>query len=625
MSNRDQAQQRAIDAVTGAKVSRRRVMQAGGGLGIGAALAPLLGLGTNALAQGAASPTGGEYHGWWPYTQPPVGHFNSFVTDAITMGIYQGVSEVALAQYQWDGAIFTPLLATKWESPNEHTYAVELRGDVTWSDGSKFSADDVLTTFSILRAQKTPVWDYVGSVKAVDPTHVEFELKNPSTVVPYFVLRTAIRAHSVYGDWAKKFDDVFTKYPSLATPVAAIASGATPAGDGSTAALASVIDEFNKFKPDHMVVTGPYNFDTSSITSSQLTMNKVETSAWVKTANFDRLVLFNQTDAASIPALILSKNCDYSTSGFPPATEKAMIQAGLRIVRPPTYFGPALYINYAKVKSLTNPKARQALTKAIDRGTNGKISLGDSGISSKYMTGVPDTLIEQWVSKDTLGKLNSYAQNVDEASATFQELGFKKDGDVWTSPEGERMEYELMAPSENSDWAAAATNLADQLTAFGVKTTVRLISQTQVATDRPNGNYQFAIGPWGSGQPHPIFSYRVDLINENTANAHGGFHFPMAQKTESAGEIDFAALIEQSAAGMDVEAQKKIIEKLAMGFNELLPIIPLWERLANDPILVDVRVTGFPPDSDPLFKNSVYSDNFTMRWILDGTLKGVKK
>ncbi|MGI8483440.1 MAG: ABC transporter substrate-binding protein, partial [Thermomicrobiales bacterium] len=125
-------------------------------------------------------------------------------------------------------------------------------------------------------------------------------------------------------------------------------------------------------------------------------------------------------------------------------------------------------------------------------------------------------------------------------------------------------------------------------------------------------------------QPHPIFSYRVDLINENTANAHGGFHFPMAQKTESAGEIDFAALIEQSAAGMDVEAQKKIIEKLAMGFNELLPIIPLWERLANDPILVDVRVTGFPPDSDPLFKNSVYSDNFTMRWILDGTLKGVK-
>jgi len=607
----------------GARVSRRRAIQAGTALGIGAAIAPWWRIGPDILAQEGTTPTGGEYHGWWPFTQPPVGHFNSFVADAITMGIYQGVAELALAQYTWDGATFTPLLATKWDAPDEKTFTVELRPDVTWSDGTTFSADDVLTTFSILRAQHAPVWDYVGGVKAIDATHVEFDLKNPSTVVPYFVLRQAIRAHSVYGDWAKQIDDVYAQYPDLDSADDA-GEGATPVDDGGKAALAAVIEKFNAFKPDHMVTTGPYNFDPASITSSQLTMNKVESSAWAKVANFDRLILFNQTDAASIPALILSKNCDYSTSGFPPATEQAMIQAGLRIVRPPTYFGPALYINYAKVKSLTDPRARQALTRALDRGTNGKVSLGDSGVPSKYMTGVPDSLIEQWVSPDTLTKLINYEQNVDDATATFQELGYTKDGDVWVSPDGERMEYELMAPAENADWAAAATNLADQLTAFGVKTTVRLISQTQVGKDRPNGNYQLAIGPWGQGQPHPSFSWRVDLINENVGNEQGGFHFPMTQQTESVGEIDFQKLIEQSAVGMDIEAQKKIVDKLALAFNELLPIIPLWERLGNDPILMDVRVTGFPGDDDPLYKNSVYSDNFTIQWLLDGTLKGVK-
>jgi len=89
------------------------------------------------------------------------------------------------------------------------------------------------------------------------------------------------------------------------------------------------------------------------------------------------------------------------------------------------------------------------------------------------------------------------------------------------------------------------------------------------------------------------------------------------------GEIDFEQLIIESAKGLDESAQRDTIATLARAFNEILPIIPLWERLANDPILVDKRVTGFPDDSDPLFQNSVYSDNFTIQWILDGTLKGV--
>ncbi len=43
-------------------------------------------------------------------------------------------------------------------------------------------------------------------------------------------------------------------------------------------------------------------------------------------------------------------------------------------------------------------------------------------------------------------------------------------------------------------------------------------------------------------------------------------------------DIDFNQLVIDSAAGLDEEAQKAAVTKLAIAFNELLPIIPFWER-----------------------------------------------
>ena len=613
-------------------LSRRDALRLGAVAGAASLTASWLRVGSDVLAQSSGTPTGGQYHGYWGWSVPPVGHFNSFLPGAITNGIYQGVAEMALAHYRWDTQEFMPLLATAWNLADDGTFTVTLREGVTWSDGSPFTADDVLTTFTIKRSQGAPIWDYVGSIDATDATHLTFVPKSPSTLVPYFALREPIRAHSVYGEWAAKFQAVYSA-AGTASPVASPAATpaaspvaspvASPAAEVDTAAITAISTEFSSYHPDAFVVTGPYNIDPSTLTGSQLTMTKVPSSFLANTANFDSLLIYAETDASSIPPLILAKELDYATSGFPPATEQAMIQAGLRIVRPPCYFGPAIYINYDRVKALGDPKVRQALLTAIDRQTNGLVSLASSGLPSKYMAGVPDLLLESWVDADTLAELKPYDLNLDEAAAAFQQLGFTKDGDTWVSPDGERMEYELMVPGNWLDFFTAATNLAEQLTAFGVKTTVRSTSETQYSADLPAGNFQLAIGFWGEGQPHPLFSYRTNLLDTNTLAAGGGIHFPLVQTTESVGEIDFGALITESAAGTDVEAQKKIVGTLARAFNELLPIIPLWERLANDPILDNVRVTGFPDDSNPLFKNSVYNDNFTIQWILDGTLMGV--
>lgn len=589
-----------------ARLSRRQVLQAGGTLALGAAM-------TTPRRAGAIAPaaqvTGGEYHGWWPYQPPPAGHFNSFVADAITMGIYNQLAEMPFAIYKWQEDAYIPLLGTEWELVPPDTFNLTLREGVTWSDGSAFTAQDVVTTFTILRMQNAPVWNYLGSVTATDDFHVVFKMANPSSVVPYYVLRTQIRANSVYGEWATKAQAIFDQYPDPSTPVPADA-------------LTALQTEFNAFKLPEMVVSGPYKTDPKSITSSQLEMVKVPTSWLANTVNFDKILLYNQTGPGSIDTLILSGSIDYATSGFPPATEKAMIDQGLRIVRPPTFFGPALYINHAKVTALANPKVRQAIAFAIDKKLNGTVALAESGVPSKYMCGVPDNLIAQWLDQATLDGLTSYEYNLDSAAALMTEAGFTKDGDVWVSPDGERLDYEINVGAENADWATAATNLADQLTAFGVKTTLRTMPAAQWTANLDAGEYQFGIFGWGSGQPHPHFSFYADVIAHNAPTVAGGINYPLQQET-SLGPIDLEALTIQCVEGLDKAPQAELVTSLAKAFNELLPIIPLWERLGNDPILENERVTGWPADDDPLFQNSVYGDNFTIAWILDGTLKGV--
>jgi peptide/nickel transport system substrate-binding protein len=440
-------------------------------------------------------------------------------------------------------------------------------------------------------------------VEPEDDYNLTFKMKDPSTVVERLVLRERIRANSVYEEWSDKAQELFD-------------SGADP----ESKEYRDVVTKFEEFRPEQMVVTGPYNIDKKSITESELTMDKVDT-AWIADrAKFDRLIIYNGEVPAVTP-IVLSKDIDYATHGFPLATEKSFKEQGIRILRPPTYSGPALYFNYAKIKAVADPRVRHAIAHAIDMYENATVSLADSAKRSKYMTGVSDVLIKDWVSDQDLADMDPYEHDPDKAASMFEDLGFEKDGEVWVSPEGERMEYELGAPAEFADWSAAAKNLADQLTKFGIKTTVRTVTFTQWEPRVLDGQFEMGIQAWGQGQPHPVYSFEHPLITFNIAATGGGISYDMTQETESYGEVDLEELIIQTASGLDEEDQKATVTKLSKIFNELLPVIPLWERYGNNPTLDGERVTGWLPDSNPIYQNSPYEDSFTVMMILDGTLK----
>jgi peptide/nickel transport system substrate-binding protein len=546
----------------------------------------------------------GEFHGAFPYQVPPTGHWNSFVPDGIPNGIaiYQDLLEMPLARYKWAEGDYVPLMAKEWKFDGDN-FVVTLREGAKWSDGNPFSSKDVVATFNIGRLFNFTVFNYVDDVRAKDDLTVEFHMSKPSTLVRRLVLVTPIRSAATYG--------------AIADKVAALVKDGKGKDSDEWKAL---LKEATEFRPETLIVSGPYNIDPASITDASLQMNLNPTSWAAEKVNFAKIVLYNGETPVVTP-LVLSGDIDYATHGFPPATEKEFVSQGIRIIRAPTYGGPAIYFNH-DVYPLGLKEVRQAMAYSVKRDENGTVSLGASGVAHKYMIGISDNLVPNWIEPGALSQMNTYDYNPQKAEELLTGIGFKKGDDgVWVDDKGKKLEFELIVPAEFADWSAAAENLANQLNVAGFKITVRGVQFQQHGKDIPAGNFVMAISGWGAGNPHPSFSWITPLFTRNyvESTTGKGMNFPMKQKIGDK-EVDLQELIVNSALGLDESAQKAAVTEVAKVFNELLPIVPLWERYGNNPAL-NVRVEGFPPDGDPIYKNAVYGDNFVVMMILDGTLR----
>ena len=73
----------------------------------------------------------------------------------------------------------------------------------------------------------------------------------------------------------------------------------------------------------------------------------------------------------------------------------------------------------------------------------------------------------------------------------------------------------------------------------------------------------------------------------------------MVQESERVGPIDLEQAVVASAEGLDEEAHKALVTRIALAYNELLPNVPLWERYGNNPALDGVRVTVGRPTVIP--------------------------
>jgi peptide/nickel transport system substrate-binding protein len=590
-------------------VSRRRALQLfGGGLAGAAFLAEC------SPSEKSTEKSGNkEFHGAWPFQVPPKGHFNEMpgMVDMIAGdGPYLDLLVPPPAMYLWKEKKYQGILAESWSlDPAAKTYTIKLKTGLKWSDGKDVTSKDMVSTWWCLRLMRNVGWNYISKVEATDAQTVVFTLSNPSNVFERYALRTQIFSDAVYGEWATKTKALYDSGKDVESP---------EGGKLNT--------EFQALRPADVTTSGPYKFDVASITNAQFTLVKSPTGYGADKVAFDKVVLYNG-ETPDVTPLVLAKSVDYATHGFPPATTKEFTAKGIRILKPPVYSGAALYINLGKLPQFKDPKARQALAYLIKRDEVGSVSLGDSGKAVKYMAGFSDLMVPDWLSADEVGKLNTYDNDAAKAEELLTSIGWKKTGSGWTFADGKPAAFDVSYHAEYADYSATGQNAAQQLAAFGFKTAGKGVTYSQMDVDLYKGNYQMAIQTWGSSKhPNPHFAFAQPLYTYNypvAANQGGrGIDFDLKQNT-SAGPIDFKTLIDAAGAGLDEAAQKASVAKVALAFNELLPVVPLYERFGNNPALEGTRIAAWPADDDPILLNAPYADNFTIMLMLDGRLKSV--
>ncbi len=560
-----------------------------------------------APALGQDAPVG-TFFAAWPYPLPPDGHLNSFSTggpgQGAGIGLYWRWVELPLAFYKAAEADYEPWLAESWEFEGDQAFVVHLRQDAKWSDGTPVTADDVIGTFAIGRILKWTEFNYVGEVEKVDDYTVRFTLANPSLVARHLILRDPIRSMVTYGDLAQKALDMH-------------ASGEEIDSDAWKALQTEIVE----FRPTSIIASGPYIYSLDDVGDSFMTLHWQPGSIFSEAVKFgDVKIWYGETEA--VTPLVLDGEVTYATHGFPPATDQAMQDAGLRILRAPYLYGAAIYINHDKYP-FNRPEVRKAMAMVIDRQESAFLTKGLSAQPVHYMAGLADSLVDLWLSDEDKAALNTYDLNPEAAEELLTGIGFTRDANgKWLDDQGNPVAAEYIFQAEWADYGAAAQNAVEQLNDFGFDITGRAETWQQVDEDIKNGNFTLSVRSWGASSSFPFDQFTGPLHFWNyTGLPEGqtGINFPM-QFEWNGEQLDYQALIAEAGAGLDPEAQKPAVAKAAKVFNDLLPVIPLSMALTNNPLNEELAV-GAPPDDDPIWLNGGgAADNYITYLVMHGTL-----
>jgi len=527
----------------------------------------------------------------WPYQVPPTGHFNSFASGAMLLGIYQDIQFPPLAMLLWADGEYDGMVASEFGWDDDGNYVITVVDGITWSDGSALSADDVVTTFMIDKLRGTAVWSILTGVEAMGDT-VVFKMDSPSSLAERQILTTNIRPASVYGDFAARVDMEDNE---------------------------ALLEELVEFRPEAAVSAGPYVIVADSITESNLMMEYNPGGIGADTAKFEMVRIWNGETEVVTP-LVANEELHYITHGIPPTTEEAFTDAGIDIVRVGMNDGPGIYFNH-RIYPLNVPEVRQAMAHVIDREQNGFVSLGESGVAVEYMVGIGDALAETWLSDETLDSVNYYDYNVEGATALLEGIGFSKNDDgIWMDDNGDTLSFELIFPQEFADWSAAAENATAQLNDFGFDITARGVQFQQQEQEVYDANFEMAIRNFGIGDPIPALHYLQQLDRYNgqgllAGEGGGGMGFDV-NVTYSGGEVNLREMVDASGQGVDAAAQSEVLNEIAMIYNEILPIVPLWERYTNNAL--NQNFLSVPALDDPIYANYSSTDSWMAYLILTG-------
>jgi peptide/nickel transport system substrate-binding protein len=443
---------------------------------------------------------------------------------------------------------YTPWLASggDWDS-GKTTYTIHVRQNVTWSDGSAFTAADV--AFSINLAQNKAIGSNLF-------TFVDSATASGNDVVVKF------KANPAYQEWAQWLYN---------TPI-------VPAAIWTPLNNADILKSLNM----KGVGTGPYTFKTAA----QDRMVWVKNPTWwaIKALNLNVqptyiVDIVNSSNNVALGQL-LAGNLDLDNNYLPGIAQ--IVAGGYGIT---TYFaGPpymlagntAWLVPNTKKKPLDDPAFRKALAMAIDPQN---VVVKDYG--NIVAAADPTGLLPVWDKYIDHAQVKALGStfNTAKAKAALKAAGYNVGSDGFvTNKDGSAIKLNLEVPDGWSDWMAAENLIAADAALAGIKINPTHPAYDAVVADRNgtssaaptfdlviNNDVQIGNTPW----TYYDYIFRQPQIAAGPARNRNFEQYDNAQAWALVQKLDQTPV-------EDVATMKTICSQLQKIQLTNMPIIPLW-------------------------------------------------
>jgi len=492
--------------------------------------------------------------------------FNPSVNITSIGFVYEPLEFINILQSNADGTPkVTPWLATgsSW-SNGFTTLTMTIRGGVKWSDGSPFSANDVVYTFNALKGDS-----------AIDLNALWASDQGPLTSV---VLQGSNQVVFTFNAPAQSY----FYYVADQTPI--IPQHIWSALDQSK------LDSNADTSP---VGTGPYLMSNCSQDNIKYLRN---TTYWQskpghpvpQVAEVDYPAFLSNTSAN----LYLAQGSAQWGAQYIPNIQSYYISKS-----PSTrhyWFPPTL--NVSLFPNLTNPllgnlAVRQAIAMAIDRSQVSQ--RGESGYEpAANQTGIVLPTYKSWYEKS----LDTLTYDPTKAEQTLQGAGFTKGSDgIYANAQGQKLSFTIKSISGYTDWDQSLQVITQELKAVGIDVTVQDETSSPYTTDTQGGNFQLAYGEMPVAGPGPYYELRPMLFSGSIGSTN-------YERYKS----DSTDMLFNQYSGATPAQQLQIIHQISGIMAQDLPVIPVTEGV--DWYQYDTTsFGGWPTQSSPYAQPPVWA------------------
>ena len=413
-----------------------------------------------------------------------------------------------------DASGFIPQLAEEWEYvTKENAYIFKLHKNVTWHDGEKFTAEDVIFTIDYVKAHPNPFVTLIG----------------PSGVT---------KAEAI-DDYTVKLYLEQTHAPFLNDIAGTLAIIPKHIWEG-------IDDPKSLTGPEAVIGTGPYTLaDYSKEHGTYL--YKAYDDYYLGRPIVDE-IRFVKISAEMIPAAL--KEGSVSAGDIPPEVVSEMEEAGFAVITAPVAWNAKLTINHRK-DPLSSKQFRQALAYAVDREALVHITQrGHALAGSPGM--IPPT--SDWYNPDT----SQYVYDPAKARGLLEGLGYKLE-DSYLTKDGQELKLELLAAYTFKE---VGQFVKQQLEEAGIKIDFRTMEAKSV--DAKVGAWDFDLAIYGHGGLYEPSILKRVIMDE-------GFNSARYTSNETLNQLLKAQLGE-----MNAEKRKKLVFQIQEVYAEDLPALTLY-------------------------------------------------